>query len=475
MVMMTTINNPPQTILTVSEFENLTSNYYLSNSSGNSYYSAVTLQRLPWVIYNVEINLNAMLNGRLYKRYPPTNLQFNGVNSLTPQVEEETLMQCLTECVEYKLLTQQYVNLNNNYSGNINGQNNYNTRNSNAIGLRQDIQAKLSVLGLYANIIVGEKKPEGVIKSYSNGGYLTVAQLQEIGNYLQNTALQFSQPISFNGGINTSNTINCNDLNATTVNASSINTSELNLNEGKVTLQGVNLALNYNNINYSFPSSMLNFANPWELSLPNWGFFNVSVPNPSSTINLVGMYAIPNATISTITGSTADLIVIKLHYQSLVSFSNSDLTNKSWFNTSIDAIDVSGMLNDFYSTSFSITGIVTPKELEDAGISSSSMLNILNSSTIQIAVDKMDAKVNQVSFDPDVGQNNTVTIIEPLYQGLVPLQGSINYVNNTGISYTISPAINNASFATGSIGASSSSSGIINVVENVYFTIVIQH
>lgn len=203
-----------------------------------------------------------MLNGRLYKRYPPTNLQFNGVNSLTPQVEEETLMQCLTECVEYKLLTQQYVNLNNNYSGNINGQNNYNTRNSNAIGLRQDIQAKLSVLGLYANIIVGEKKPEGVIKSYSNGGYLTVAQLQEIGNYLQNTALQFSQPISFNGGINTSNTINCNDLNATTVNASSINTNKLNLSEGNVSLQGVNLTLNYNNMNYSFPSSMLNLITP---------------------------------------------------------------------------------------------------------------------------------------------------------------------------------------------------------------------
>ena len=43
----TTTTNPPQTILTVTEFENLTSNYYLSNSAIGNYYSTVTLSRLP--------------------------------------------------------------------------------------------------------------------------------------------------------------------------------------------------------------------------------------------------------------------------------------------------------------------------------------------------------------------------------------------------------------------------------------------
>ena len=153
------------TILQVSDFENLTSNYYLSTLSSGTYYSSTTLSRLPSVISNVEVNLNAMLNGRLYKRYPPGNVQYNGYNGLTPQVEKQTLLQALTECVEYKLITQQYVNLNNTYSGTVNGSNNYQTQNNNVIGLRQDITAKLTLLGLYASILLGDKKPKSVLEA----------------------------------------------------------------------------------------------------------------------------------------------------------------------------------------------------------------------------------------------------------------------------------------------------------------------
>ena len=150
------------TILTVAIFQEYTTNYYFKNTN-NSYYSATTLSTLPSIIKNVEVNLNAMLNGRLYKRYPPGDVQFHGYKNLTPQMEAETLYECLTECVEYRLITQQYVNLNNSYSGTVNGSNAYNTQNNNVIGLRQDITAKLTMLGLYANALIGDVKPKSVV------------------------------------------------------------------------------------------------------------------------------------------------------------------------------------------------------------------------------------------------------------------------------------------------------------------------
>ena len=168
-----TVDTMP-TILTLPIFKKFTTNYYLGGNTTNSYYTGATVKRLPSIIANVEMNLNAMLNGRLYERYTPGAVVFHGYGNLTPQVEEQTLYQCLTECVEYRLITQQYVNLTNSYSGMVNGANNYQTQNNNVIGLRQDIQAKLSILGLYANVLIGKKVPKSTEYQTEHDGFNTI-------------------------------------------------------------------------------------------------------------------------------------------------------------------------------------------------------------------------------------------------------------------------------------------------------------
>ena len=197
-----TVQTAP-TILTVPTFQHFTTNYYLAGNSQNQYYTATLVKRLPSIISNVEVNLNAMLNGRLYERYTPGAVVFKGWGSLTPQVEEQTLYQCLTECVEYRLITQQYVNLTNSYSGMVNGQNNYQTQNNNVIGLRQDIQAKLSLLGLYANVLLGKKVPKSTEYQKEDDGFNTInfGNLQQWYGLIQNTAWNFTKPISFQGGM----------------------------------------------------------------------------------------------------------------------------------------------------------------------------------------------------------------------------------------------------------------------------------
>ena len=480
----TTTTNPPQTILTEQEFENLTSNYYLSNSAIGNYYSTVTLSRLPWIIYNVEINLNAMLNGRLYKRYPPGNVQYYGVNGLTPQIEQETLLQCLTECVEYRLTTQEYVNLSNNYAGNVSGQNNYSTRNSNAIGLRQDIQAKLSVLGLYANIIVGDKKPDGLGNSiYNNKGNLTISQLQSIGNYLQGTALQFSQPITFNGGINTSNTINCNDLNATTVNASSINTNKLNISEGNVSLQGVNLSIDYNNIQYNFPASLLNMATPWPTSLGDWSFFAMTMGSKTTTssFEVLGGYTINNPTMAINSTTITSLTVIKCHYQTVNSLSASTLASASWYDSSANSIDINSMLKALYPTP-SWSGTISQEQLNNLGINSTSTANLLG---IQQVVDKVVGKVNiQTTLTSFKGITGITSVIDPLFQEVWTTTGIPIYNNNTlsltgsfifsnYSTGTISPIYTSAVSSLGQVNSPSQVVSQINILIDVYLTVIL--
>ena len=53
------------TILSVAEFQKFTTNYYLSQTGTNGYFANSTLKRMQSIISNVELNLNAMLNGRL--------------------------------------------------------------------------------------------------------------------------------------------------------------------------------------------------------------------------------------------------------------------------------------------------------------------------------------------------------------------------------------------------------------------------
>lgn len=137
------------TILTQQLFNQYCNDYYLTNQTNAL--NQATLATLPTTIKNVELSLNTMLNGRLYKRYNPANLQFNGVANLSAEAEQDTLYSLLTEAVLYKIQTGAFVNVSNTFGGNITGLNHFQSSNSNVIGLRNDIRDKLVALNLYKN------------------------------------------------------------------------------------------------------------------------------------------------------------------------------------------------------------------------------------------------------------------------------------------------------------------------------------
>ena len=139
------------TILTPVLFQQYCDDYFLGASAPKNILNAHIQQQLPTIIRNVEASLNAMVNGRLYKTFPPANVVFNGTATLTAESQEITLYSMLTEAVLYKLKTGSFVNVNNSFSGNVNGNNNFSTSNSNVVGLRNDIRDKLVQLGLYKN------------------------------------------------------------------------------------------------------------------------------------------------------------------------------------------------------------------------------------------------------------------------------------------------------------------------------------
>ena len=270
------------TILTVAIFQEYTTNYYFKNT-GNSYYSATTLSTLPSIIKNVEVNLNAMVNGRLYQRYPPGDVQFNGYKNLTPQMEAETLYECLTECVEYRLITQQYVNLNNSYSGTVNGSNAYQTQNNNVIGLRQDITAKLTMLGLYANALIGDVKPKAVVENgwEDNGKLINYANLQLWYSTFSQHNWSFSAPITFENNITFLGDINAMDFNANNIVANNINSTNgnftnlniTNLNTtnatGTLTFNETQLVTKLNGVSYTFPQTVFDLQTHYGLNLPD--------------------------------------------------------------------------------------------------------------------------------------------------------------------------------------------------------------
>lgn len=179
-----------KTILSVSLFQTYTVNYYYANPYKQL--SATTLGNLPQRILVVETSLNSQLNGRLYQKYNPNNLQFHGTDKLTPEQEERTLYVCLTLCVQYNLETGVYVNLNNSYSGNVNGNNNFSANNSNVIGWRNDIRDMLTQLGLYKNIYIGNVKPEGALFSNINP-YINMGNLQSLVNFIENYDWTFKE------------------------------------------------------------------------------------------------------------------------------------------------------------------------------------------------------------------------------------------------------------------------------------------
>ena len=137
------------TILTTQLFNQYCNDYYLTNKTNAL--NKATLATLPTTIKNVELSLNTMLNGRLYKQYNPSNLQFNGVGNLSASAEQDTLYSLLTEAVLYRIQTGAFVNVSNTFGGNITGLNHFQSSNSNVIGLRNDIRDKLVALNLYKN------------------------------------------------------------------------------------------------------------------------------------------------------------------------------------------------------------------------------------------------------------------------------------------------------------------------------------
>ena len=180
-------------ILTVNLFNQYSDNYFLSNTTPNNILNAGVRKVLPNIINNVEASLNAMLNGRLYQTFNP-----NGQITFKDTTQETTLYCVLTECVLYRIQTGEYINLHNQYTGNVNGTNNFNTENSNVIGLRNDIRDKLILLGLYQSGSFTQATLP-TIPNNSNSDVLTQGMLFKIVQALQNANITFNGTIEFNG------------------------------------------------------------------------------------------------------------------------------------------------------------------------------------------------------------------------------------------------------------------------------------
>lgn len=177
-------------ILSVNLFNQYSDNYFLSNSTPNNILNAGVRKVLPNIINNVETSLNAMLNGRLYQTFNP-----NGQITFKDTTQETTLYSVLTECVLYKIQTGEYINLHNQYTGNVNGTNNFSTDNSNVIGLRNDIRDKLILLGLYQSGSFTQATLPS-IPNNSNNDVLTQGMLFKIVQALQNANINFNGSIS---------------------------------------------------------------------------------------------------------------------------------------------------------------------------------------------------------------------------------------------------------------------------------------
>ena len=170
-------------ILTVQLFNQYCDDYFLANQNKTNILNGAIKNRLPVIITNTETALNAMLNGRLYKTYPSNgNITFKGVGELSAQDEQTTLYSALTEAVLYKIQTGAFVNLKNNYNGNITGSNNFDTSNSNVIGLRNDIRDKLVMLQLYKSATFTNPTVQATIQPQNQP--LTVQQSTQISNWL---------------------------------------------------------------------------------------------------------------------------------------------------------------------------------------------------------------------------------------------------------------------------------------------------
>ena len=183
------------TILTVTLFQQYTTNYYYANPYKQL--SATTLNTLPQRISQVEMSLNSQLNGRLYQKYNRNNLVFNGNDKLSPADEEQTLYHCLTLCVEYNLQTGIYVNLSNSYSGNVNGTNNFSATNSNVIGMRNDIRDMLSILGLFNNAVIGQVRPKGVSDLNTINPYINTTNLHGLVRFIETYNWMLQGKITF--------------------------------------------------------------------------------------------------------------------------------------------------------------------------------------------------------------------------------------------------------------------------------------
>lgn len=170
-------------ILTVQLFNQYCDDYFLANQNKTNILNGAIKNRLPVIITNTETALNAMLNGRLYKTYPSNgNITFKGVGELSAQDEQTTLYSALTEAALYKIQTGAFVNLKNNYNGNITGSNNFDTSNSNVIGLRNDIRDKLVMLQLYKSATFTNPTVQATIQPQNQP--LTVQQSTQISNWL---------------------------------------------------------------------------------------------------------------------------------------------------------------------------------------------------------------------------------------------------------------------------------------------------
>lgn len=502
------------TILTVAIFQEYTTNYYFKNT-GNSYYSATTLSTLPSIIKNVEVNLNAMLNGRLYKRYPPGDVQFNGYKNLTPQMEAETLYECLTECVEYRLITQQYVNLNNSYSGTVNGSNAYQTQNNNVIGLRQDITAKLTMLGLYANALIGDVKPKAVVDNpwEDNGKLINYANLQLWYSTFSQHDWSFSAPITFQNNITFLGDVNAMDFNANNIVANNINGTNgnfTNLNvtnltatngSGKLTFNETSIVTTLNGVSYTFPQTVFDLQTHYGLNLPDWSIIGEGLVNQDNnppqnytTLQLLGTWVVPNPKCSLTVNSSSSLKIYYYHIQVLNAYQGSILTNNTmpWLSYSSNGVFWIDIQKCFLYTHNN--GVVDPTEWQ--GVNISTTINTTNTPDLdtsqwtnyQWSMDKCTFTINCIG---GISTNNYATrdtrIVNPFPKGVGMEPNTVTVNNNSTVSWVVSmtPTCDTDTQKTGSdtfcsgsfspwwIDSQNESLTQINTCLDIYFTIIL--
>ena len=387
------------TILTQQLFNQYCNDYYLTNKTNAL--NQATLATLPSTIKNVELSLNTMLNGRLYKRYNPANLQFNGVANLSSEAEQDTLYSLLTEAVLYKIQTGAFVNVSNTFGGNITGLNHFQSSNSNIIGLRNDIRDKLVALNLYKNA------------NYTNP---TVNQPPQL---LNDNPLTVQQASAINSWLSTNNftlggSWNFGNLN---IDGTPINTyvdNLINQSEGSAN----SVLINY------LPNAQVPLITQKDIS--NWNTWYQNAVGSYQGLTKILQNYITNAPAGT--GNPVPLI------------QSSDITN--WNATSTTQTKILNILTNYYGTGQNVVEVptITQVDLNKWNDTATNVASVLQNYWPNTAIPTI-TQADITKWNSNSGSSSGSTITTTTYTLTITNKWSINFSNYGQMELTESTAV----------------------------------